>query len=102
MADDYGTFGKKMEEQRTKFINPLAFDLFLPFVFRSGSCFFSFPLRTSWFPMCSCIPGLFPAGVPPLSCLGGHWEWERLNVEKPELEMSLLLMCVCVFTPGGH
>lgn len=87
MADNYGTFGKNMEEQRTKFIKPLSFGLFFPFVFHSGFCFLSSPLGTYRFPMCSCIFGLFPVGVPPLSCLGGHREWEQLNVEKPELEM---------------
>lgn len=65
--------------------------------------FFLFPLEytdfpSPFFPMCSCILGLFPVGVPPLSCLGGHWEWEHLNVENPKLGMYLLLTWY-VFTP---
>ena len=66
--------------------------------------FFFFPLEYTDFPspflpMCSCILGLFPVGVPPLSCLGGHWEWEQLNVENPKLGMYLLLTWyVCFYS----
>lgn len=94
--DTYGTFGKKMEEQRTEFINPLSFDLFFPFVFHFGSRFFSFPLGIYQIPMCPCILGLFPVGVPPLSCLGGHREWEQLNVEKARVG-NVTVAHVCVF-----
>lgn len=49
--------------------------------------------------MCSCILGLFPIGVPPLFCLGGHWEWEQLNVETPKLGMYVLLtLYVCFYS----
>lgn len=53
--------------------------------------------------MCSCILGLFPVGVPSLSCLGGHWEWGQLNVDNPKLGTYVLLTSyVCFLLPGGH
>ena len=41
--------------------------------------------------MCSCILGLCPVGVPPLSCPGGRGEWELLDVETPRLGIYVLL-----------
>lgn len=72
-------------------------------LFHSGSFFSLLHLEYTDFPLlpatCSCILGLPPVGVPPLSCLGGHWEWEQLNDKKPKLGMYLCSLCTCVSTP---